>query len=98
MMIKSTTPHQRIYLLLASSLMWLKPQLLAKQKLICHGHPVMLMSSESGHQQSTHCFCKWLTETLTFQSLTAHIYTGLTNSATRVGTSRKIASIFNNSI
>lgn len=46
MMIKSTTPGQRVFFLLASSLKWLKPQLLAKQRLICHGHPMVLTPSE----------------------------------------------------
>lgn len=46
MMMKSITPPERVCFVLASSLRWLKPQLLAKQKLICHGHPMVLTPSE----------------------------------------------------
>lgn len=44
-MIESTTSPQRVCSLLAS-LTWLKPQLLAKPRLICHAHPMVLMPSQ----------------------------------------------------
>lgn len=77
-MIKTPVLPRRICFSTSSSIIYLKTWFVAKQRLVCGGHPLLLTPLQLGcyHacQKSTHCFANgWLFETLTINILVSHI-------------------------